>query len=124
METQTYETLGAYRYIDLRDMASTIMDGDDPRNGAAKIIYGAMVKAGLVDDLDGFADLCDEVGEAIRGDDFRHYAEELAYDMGNVGGDNNVWPLYCIDWDYAAAVLQQDYSDFSLGDDVYYVLTR
>ena len=43
--------------------------------------------------------------------DFTEYAQELAEDCGdipNAGSDR--WPLYCIDWEYAARELSHDYS--------------
>ena len=44
----------------------------------------------------------------IHSDYFTEYAEQMACDIGAVSGTNS-WPANCIDWDYAAEQLQQDY---------------
>ena len=41
---------------------------------------------------------------------FVEYAQELAEDIGAIGrGGDTSWPMYCIDWDWAARELQHDY---------------
>jgi len=69
--------------------------------------YGQELKA--LDDLES------EVGRdwmhgatLIPEDDFTEYARELAEDIGT--DSNAPWPLNCIDWDFAAKELKQDYS--------------
>jgi antirestriction protein len=49
----------------------------------------------------------------IREEDFEDYARELAEDIGAVGKDNQ-WPVYCIDWEWAARELQMDYGSAEL----------
>ena len=51
-----------------------------------------------------------EYGAAlIRDDEFTAYAQELAEDIGAVGGEHG-WPLTYIDWERAADALKMDYS--------------
>jgi len=45
----------------------------------------------------------------IRDSYFKEYAEELANEVGAINSNAN-WPIYCIDWDYAASELQMDYN--------------
>lgn len=40
---------------------------------------------------------------------FTEYAQEFAEDLGAIP-DNPAWPLYCIDWEWAARELQYDYT--------------
>ncbi|OPX33375.1 MAG: hypothetical protein B1H40_00165 [Candidatus Latescibacteria bacterium 4484_181] len=50
-----------------------------------------------------------EYGETlIRDSYFKQYAQELAEDIGAVQDISN-WPLYCIDWEWAAQDLKADY---------------
>lgn len=53
------------------------------------------------------------------GGTFEAYAEQLARDVSGVD-DINVWPFYHIDWEAAAASLQQDYTYFTYGDHGYW----
>lgn len=114
--------------IDLRDLANewraeianidNIMPGTD--------IYG-----------DAYGDLCDDLGidrnpdslEAyandyaptlISADYFPEYARELAEDCGMVSRANE-WPLSYIDWERAADVLAQDYTEVEYDGQTYYI---
>lgn len=51
-------------------------------------------------------------GETLirSGDAFVDYAQQLAEDCGMIP-ESRSWPLYCIDWDYAAQELAHDYSE-------------
>ena len=47
----------------------------------------------------------------IRESYFVDYAQELAEDCGTLPrAGKDAWPLYCIDWEYAARELRYDYS--------------
>jgi hypothetical protein len=60
-------------------------------------------------------------GEAlICGDYFVTYAQELAYDIGVVSGEES-WPLDCIDWTLAAKKLQVDYFSVDFGGYTYLI---
>jgi hypothetical protein len=55
----------------------------------------------------------------IRESYFRHYAQELAEDIGAV--DHNAsWPNNCIDWDHAAGDLKLDYSALTIDGETYW----
>lgn len=51
-------------------------------------------------------------GETLirSGDAFVEYAQQLAEDCGMIPGSRS-WPMYCIDWEYAARELAHDYSE-------------
>ena len=61
-------------------------------------------------ELAGFEDW--EYGATfIRDDYFKEYAQDLAADIGSIPeAGSSQWPLYCIDWEYAAKELQKDYT--------------
>jgi hypothetical protein len=66
----------------------------------------AVLKA-LADEADGAGDW--EYGVTlIRDSYFVDYARELAEDIGAINSDAG-WPLYCIDWEWAARELRMDY---------------
>lgn len=67
------------------------------------------------------ADIADwEFGETlIRDSYFEDYARELASDIGAINADAQ-WPLMHIDWEAAAASLQQDYTDVTLNGVTYW----
>lgn len=45
----------------------------------------------------------------IPEDQFEDYAQELAEDIGAINREYQ-WPLYCIDWEWAAIELKHDYT--------------
>lgn len=51
---------------------------------------------------------------------FTEYAEELAYDIGALQG-NEQWPHNHIDWESAASELAYDYTRFDFGGETYLV---
>lgn len=60
-------------------------------------------------------------GEALIKDSyFEDYARELADDIGAVK-ENDAWPNRCIDWEEAAAELQQDYTTVSFDGEYYWI---
>jgi hypothetical protein len=56
----------------------------------------------------------------IRDSYFEEYAKQLADDIGAIDS-NASWPLYCIDWERAAADLQQDYTSVDYDGVTYWV---
>lgn len=56
----------------------------------------------------------------IHEDYFVTYAEELARDIGAVGGEVEHWPLMYIDWEAAAEALKYDYSVVDFDGSTYY----
>lgn len=60
-------------------------------------------------------------GEAlIRDSYFTEYAQQFAEDIGAINRDAG-WPNSCIDWDEAAAELQQDYTAVDFAGVTYWV---
>jgi hypothetical protein len=116
-----------YRSIDIADFPVWLADDDEEGHGRALAVYDAMVRAGIVNDYDGFKAVCEEAVVAIREEDFHYYAEEFAYGIGAISDwssrDVGTWPLHCIDWHRAADELAHDYTQFELNGDVYYVLS-
>jgi antirestriction protein len=55
----------------------------------------------------------------IRDTYFVTYAQEFAEEIGAM--PDNAWPLYCIDWEYAARELQHDYTLVRFADTDYWV---
>ncbi len=49
---------------------------------------------------------------------FEDYARDLAEDIGGV--KETSWPNSCIDWEQAAAELQQDYTSVEFAGETYY----
>lgn len=56
----------------------------------------------------------------IRDSYFEDHARELAADIGAIKGDES-WPCDCIDWERAAAALQQDYTSVDFGGVTYWI---
>lgn len=50
---------------------------------------------------------------------FEEYAKETAEDTGMIDTGNQ-WPLYCIDWAWAAEELKMDYSEVEVDGTTYY----
>lgn len=62
-------------------------------------------------DVEGYCEDFHHGETLIRsGDAFVDYAQQLAEDCGMIP-ESRSWPLYCIDWDYAARELAHDYSE-------------
>lgn len=61
-----------------------------------------------------------EYGETLIHDNyFDEYAEQLAEDIGLIDPEAG-WPLNCIDWERAADLLRQDYTEISFGGEIYW----
>jgi uncharacterized protein (UPF0335 family) len=56
----------------------------------------------------------------IRESHFQNYAQELADDIGAVVDSSAKWPLYCIDWEYAARELRMDYTSTAIDGVTYW----
>ena len=52
---------------------------------------------------------------------FVEYAQQLASDMHGTRACDSSWPFNCIDWDQAANLLKQDYTEISAGGESYWV---
>ena len=79
--------------------------------------YGELCE--LREELDGYGW---EYGiQLIPVSEFTEYAQELAEDCGDVpAAGSDRWPLYCIDWEYAARELAMDYSVITFAGTDYY----
>lgn len=63
-----------------------------------------------------------QYGIAFISDDyFEDYARELAEDIGAIP-KNSTWPVYCIDWEWAARELRMDYSAVDIDGVTYWYL--
>lgn len=56
----------------------------------------------------------------IRDSYFKEYAIELASEISDPNIDN-VWPYNCIDWNFAAMMLKQDYVSVQYHDVTYWI---
>ena len=75
--------------------------------------------------VEALKDALKTVGEdgwpLIPDDDFKEYAQDLAYETLGTKTPWGSWPLDCIDWEQAADELRQDYSSIEIdGEDYYY----
>lgn len=102
----------ADRRLDSRDLIAWLEEFEDDEemqaDEDAQEIAGAiraLADAGLEDWEYGAA--------LIREDEFEDYAREIAEDIGAIGTETSQWPLYCIDWEYAARELSMDYTSVS-----------
>lgn len=59
----------------------------------------------------------------IRDSYFSEYAQQLAEELGATHPMNGTvnWPLYCIDWEWAARELQMDYTPIEFAGVTYWV---
>ena len=73
----------------------------------------------FADEAKGYMSDWDYGDSLIRDSYFTKYAQEFAEDIGAVGSDNQ-WPVYCIDWEWAASELQMDYVSLELDGVVYW----
>lgn len=113
--------------LDLRDIAEEYerLKDEDPAELAETgedEILAAMRE--LEDQICGtpgdIAAYSDNAGpEMILDTYFEEYARQLADDIGAVQGEG--WPNYCIDWEWAARELRQDYSSVTYGGYSYWV---
>jgi antirestriction protein len=64
-------------------------------------------------------DVAENEPTMIPADDFTDYARELAEDIGAIDRDAK-WPVYCIDWEWAARELKMDYTSVEVNGIKYY----
>ena len=85
-----------------KDARQELIDG-----GADEGAIDAYIALGIGDD-----DLSD-FEEAYQGKyaSNEEFARSIAEDTGAVTDKNQDWPLYCIDWEWAARELMMDYSE-------------
>ena len=115
--------------IDVRDIIARIeeLEQEQPDDDSARDWTGAQELAdltALMSELEGMGGDEQWRGDwypvtLIRESYFRHYAQELAEDIGAV--DHNAsWPNNCIDWDHAAGDLKLDYSALTIDGETYW----
>jgi antirestriction protein len=116
--------------LDIRSLASEWRDLLDDAAALDKADRESSELADTVEEMQKYNALCDELGVEhdpdsleyfgenyepilIRESDFVEYAQELAEELGAMplsSGGRPEWPLYCIDWEYAAKELAYDYT--------------
>jgi len=64
-------------------------------------------------------DVAENEPTMIPAADFTEYAQELAEEIGAIGRDAQ-WPVYCIDWEWAARELKMDYTSARVNGTTYY----
>ena len=103
--------------IDTRDLVDELAeleagpDADQDRAHAILVLFDA---------LSDYAEDSPEDGIFLIAEDaFEDYAQELAEDSGAIP-DKASWPLYCIDWEWAARELSMDYAMVDFDGTTYY----
>lgn len=108
--------------IDSRDVIAAITELREDRD----LEGGDFTEFATLDALEELAEEAEgtpdwQYGETlIRESYFTEYAQQLAEDIGAIGEDNQ-WPLHCIDWERAARELQQDYFSVEFNGVTYFV---
>ena len=104
--------------IDTRDLVDELAeleadpDADQDRTQAIRALF---------DELSDYAEDSPEDGIVlIAKDAFEDYAQELAEDTGAIPNNELRWPLYCIDWEWAASELSLDYAVVDFDGTTYY----
>jgi hypothetical protein len=96
------------RTLQVDDLAKELEDLQEQKELGAELDEERLADLLELDDeiaLGGAAE-----GETlIAARDFVEYAQELAEDVG-AAPDTTQWPLYCIDWKWAARELEMDYT--------------
>lgn len=106
----------SYRTLYIEDILAATLDSESDTFHARDL---AMQLTGS-DSLDSLREYAQEYDCLINAADFAEYAQELAYDIG-AAPDSNQWPLYCIDWEYAARELSHDYALVTYDGVDYYI---
>jgi hypothetical protein len=76
--------------------------------------------------LEELESLAEEITEFYNGetliheDSWKQYVQQYAEETGAVPNDLQ-WPLYCIDWEYAASELEHDYVTVVYDSETYFV---
>ena len=104
--------------IDTRDLVDELAeleadpDADQDRAQAIRALFDALSNYAGDSQEDGIF--------LIAKDAFEDYAQELAEDIGAIPNSEAGWPLYCIDWEWAARELTQDYTTVDFDGTTYY----
>lgn len=112
--------------MDLRDVLEAAKFGGSRYSQApdtaeeARGVIRAFIANGLASDVSSFADYAENEPTAIPESEWIGYCQDLAADIGAISGEER-WPVYCIDWERAAADLAMDYSQFEYDGTTYYV---
>lgn len=102
--------------IDLTDLPNDLAAGDSE----AAALYAVLVSEGLVNDTDDLPIFCENAGVAVSDYQWVDYVKSIAYETDAFRrGDD--WPLCCVDWEWAARELANDYASFDVGGVVYYI---
>jgi hypothetical protein len=75
----------------------------------------------LAEEGEGYSDDWRHGAQLINEDYFETYAREFAEDMHGAEMRSASWPFSCIDWEQAAAELQQDYSAIDFDGQTFWV---
>lgn len=97
--------------IDSRDVIEQMADEDHPWHDEL---------VALNEEAADYAEDWEYGVAMIRDSYFVTYAQEFAEDIGAIPRDLE-WPMYCIDWEWAARELQHDYSLVKFADTEYWV---
>jgi hypothetical protein len=103
--------------LDSRDIIERIKELEGTENEDEQTELRAL--EALAEEGQGYGEWEDGV-TLIRDSYFEEYAQELAEDIGAIGRDNQ-WPLYCIDWEWAARELQVDYTSVDFDGVTYWM---
>ena len=110
--------------IDSRDVIQRIKELTAPA-GSLAYLPGEEEELASLQALADEAEQCAEdwtFGETlIRFDHFVTYAQELADDLDRLDPDLNAWPHCCIDWDQAADLLKEDYTEVDFDGVTYFI---
>ena len=106
--------------LDSRDIIKRIeeLEGIEERDDDEKVELTALLA--LQEEAEGYSEDWKYGAMLIRDSYFKNYAQELADDSGAIDR-NAVWPTNCIDWDYAAEQLQQNYTSINFDGVDYWV---
>ena len=106
--------------IDSRDVIERIeeLEADDERTEGETKELETLKK--LAEEAEGYAADWQHGETLIRDSHFKEYAQQLAEDCGMMP-EGNRWPLYCIDWEWAARELKHDYTSVDFGGVEYWI---
>ena len=106
--------------IDSRDIIERIeeLEADDERDEADSDELTTLQE--FAKEGEDYAEDWAHGATLIRDSYFETYAEELATDCCEMPSDNS-WPMYCIDWEWAARDLQIDYTQIEFDGVTYWV---
>lgn len=103
-------------YIDTRDLAEEL----DALEAAEELSSEETARANTLRELRNEIAEWGDGATLIPIWAFEEYARELADELGLLP-DSSTWPLYCIDWEWAARELSHDYFEVELNGTTYKV---